>query len=95
MEFKNFYALSPSLWVNNYSIYKFNKLSKDSPNKMNLYFSTGNLEIFNLIKAGTNKMDQFLKKNNYPGLTYRYEIHGGKTHNSQVESSLRYILKQD
>lgn len=92
--FKNYYALSPSLWIDNYSIYKFNRLTAGSLNKKNLYFSCGSLEIFNRIKAGTNEMDLFLQKQNYPGLSYKYEIHGGKTHNSQVEKSLDFILKE-
>ncbi len=93
--FKNYYALSPSLWIDNYSIYKFNRLAqKDLCNKY-LYFSSGSLEIFNRIKAGTNEMNLFLQKQNYPGLSYKYDIHGGKTHNSQVESSLKFILKQN
>ncbi len=91
--FKNFYALSPSLWIDNYAIYRFNHLTKVSSGKKNLYFSTGSLEIFNRIKAGTNEMNLFLQKNNYSVLSYKYEIHRGKTHNSQVESSLNFILK--
>lgn len=91
--FKNIYALSPSLWVDNYVIYKFNRLTQDSRNKKNLYFSCGGLEIFNRIKTGTNEMKLFLQKQNYPDLSYKYEIHSGKTHNSQVESSLDIILK--
>ena len=93
--FKNYYALSPSLWVDNYSIYKFNRLAEKDPVNKYLYFSSGSLEIFNRIKAGTNEMDLFLQKQNYPGLSYKYEIHGGKTHNSQVENSLEFILKQN
>lgn len=93
--FKNMYALSPSLWVDNYSIYKFNRLAAGSLNKKNLYFSCGSLEIFNRIKAGTNEMDLFLQKQNYPGLSFKYEVHSGKTHNSQVENSLRFILKHN
>lgn len=93
--FKNMYALSPSLWVDNYAIYKFNHLAAGSSNKKNLYFSCGSLEVFNRIKAGTNEMDLFLEKQNYTGLSYKYEIHGGKTHNSQVERSLDHILKQN
>ncbi len=92
--FKNYYALSPSLWIDNYSIYRFNHLPKDRKNKMNLYFSAGSLEIFNRIKAGTNEMEEFLRKKNYPFLDYKYQVHEGSTHNSQVEHSLDYILKQ-
>lgn len=64
--------------------------------KKNLYFScNGSLEIFNRIKAGTNEMDIFLRKQSYPGLSYKYEVHSGKTHNSQVASSLDFILRQN
>lgn len=93
--FKNYYALSPSLWVDDYSIYKFNQLAEKSPGKKYLYFSSGGLEIFNRIKAGTNEMDLFLKKQNYAGITYKYEIHSRRTHNSQVEHSLDFILRQN
>jgi predicted alpha/beta superfamily hydrolase len=92
--FKNFYALSPSLWIDDYAIYKFNKLTQDSLCKRTLYFSSGSLEIFNRIKAGTNEMNLFLQKQNYPGLSYQYDIHKWKTHNSQVENSLDFILKR-
>ncbi|MBK8611849.1 MAG: alpha/beta hydrolase [Chitinophagaceae bacterium] len=91
--FESYYALSPSLWIDNYSIYNFNSLSKESPIKRNLYFSTGSLEIFNHIKTGTNKMDAFLNKQKYQNLIFKYDIHDGKTHNSQVEKSLDYILR--
>lgn len=92
--FKKIYALSPSLWIDDYAIYKFNKLTQDSLCKRNLYFSCGSLEIFNRIKAGTNEMNLFLQKQNYPGLSFQYDTHKWKTHNSQVENSLSIILKQ-
>jgi uncharacterized protein len=92
--FKNFYALSPSLWIDKYSIYKFNKLSQTDPARRELYFSSGSLEVLNRIKAGTNEMKLFLEKSNYPGLHYHYQVHEGKTHNSQVESSLNFILSK-
>jgi len=92
--FKNYYALSPSLWVDNYSIYHFNKLTKENRNEKNLYFSAGGMEIFNHIKKGANRMEVFLKDKKYQNLKFEYSIHPGKTHNSQVEKSLDHILKQ-
>jgi uncharacterized protein len=91
--FKNYFALSPALWIDHYSIYEFNKLTNDNSTKKNLYFSAGGLEIMNYIKKGTNRMFKFLHEKRYINLNFKYEIHKGKTHNSQVEKSLKYILK--
>jgi uncharacterized protein len=93
--FKSYYALSPSLWIDHYSIYNFNKLAKGNMPEKNLYFSAGGLEIMNYIKKGTNQMENFLKSRGYENLNYKYDVHVGQTHNSQVEQSLDYILKQN
>jgi ferri-bacillibactin esterase len=93
--FENYYALSPALWIDNYSIYNFNKLTKENMIKRNLYFSTGGFEIMNHIKKGTNRMENFLNAKKYENLNYKYVIHKGQTHNSQVEKSIDYILKQN
>lgn len=92
--FKNYYALSPSLWIDYYGIYHFNKLKKDMMPERNLYFSAGGLEVLNHIKAGTDKMNVFLQESKYPNLLINYQVHAGETHNSQVEKSFRYILTQ-
>ena len=92
--FTNYYALSPSLWVDYYSIYKFNKLKSGIASPKNLYFSTGSLELLNRIKSGTDQMEEFLETEAYKNLTFMYEVHKGETHNSQVEYSLKYILQQ-
>jgi hypothetical protein len=92
--FKNYYALSPSLWINNYSIYNFNNLSNENVKATHLYFSAGGLEIVNHIKKGTNQMKRFLDMKKYPNLNYQYQIHGGRTHNSQVEKSFDYLLRK-
>ena len=90
--FKYYYALSPALWIDRYSIYKFNKLSANDHVERDLYFSAGSMEVMNHIRKGTNGMKNFLDGQRYPHLNYRYQIHRGKTHNSQVELSLAYIL---
>lgn len=92
--FKNYYALSPSLWIDHYGIYNFNKLTNGNMPEKNLYFSAGSLEIINHIKKGANKMERFLRSEGYKNLNYKYEVHKWQTHNSQVEESLDYILKQ-
>lgn len=93
--FRNYYALSPSLWINNYSIYRFNQLTEGSMPSRNLYFSAGGLEILNRIKSGANKMAVFLKEKGYENLHYKYEVHAWETHHSQVEKSLDYMLRQN
>lgn len=90
--FKNYYALSPSLWIDYYGIYHFNRLTKNLMPERNLYFSAGGLEVLNHIKAGTDHMNLFLQESKYQNLQFNYEVHNGETHNSQVEKSLKYIL---
>ena len=90
--FKHYYALSPALWIDRYSIYHFNKLTGNNKVDKDLYFSAGGMEVMNHIKKGTRQMKDFLDQRKYPELRYIYAVHAGKTHNSQVELSLRYIL---
>lgn len=92
--FSNYIALSPALWIDDYSIYDFNKLQSSVAVKSYLYLSSGSQETINRILAGSNKMDEFLKIKKYEGLRYEYQVHPGKTHNSQVAESLKYILQQ-
>lgn len=90
--FKNYYALSPSLWINNYSIYKFNHLANGISREKNLYFSAGSHEIFNYVKKGARNMEAFLKSKKYENLKFTYEVHPGETHHSQVGKSFEFIL---
>ena len=90
--FKHFYALSPSLWVNDYSIYKFNKLDQQSTIKRDLFFCVGSLEILNRVKAGSDEFNNYLQKEKYPGLGFQYKIYSGKSHNSEVPYAIRDIL---
>jgi len=90
--FKHFYALSPSLWVSDYSIYKFNKLNENSGVKRDLFVSVGSLEILNRVKAGSDQLDAYLKNKKYPGLSFQYRIYKGETHNSEVPYAILDIL---
>jgi uncharacterized protein len=90
--FENYYALSPALWIDKYSIYKFNRIDKQVNTTNNLYFSTGGLETMNHIKKGTDEMNEFLKSKIYDNLSFVYKVHDGKTHNSQVPLSIDYLL---
>lgn len=91
--FTNYIALSPALWIDNYSIYKFNKLKTSLPQNSYLYLSAGAQETINRILTGANAMDKFLREKKYNKLSYEFQIHPGKTHNTQVPESLKYILQ--
>ncbi|HEU4472830.1 MAG TPA: alpha/beta hydrolase-fold protein [Flavisolibacter sp.] len=90
--FRNFLALSPSLWVDHYGIFSFDKLASSLTTPKRLYFSAGGLEVLNRIKRGADDMANYLDAKNYSNLTYRYQVHKGETHNSQVEHSWKYLL---
>ena len=90
--FKNYYALSPSLWVSNYSIYKFNELNDSSKIKKKLFVSVGNLELLNRIKSSTDGLESFLQEKKYSYLNFKYVIYKGETHNSEVPCAISDIL---
>ncbi len=92
--FVKYFALSPALWVDNYSIYRFNKIEEGFNNKKYLYFVSGSKETKNKILSGTNQAKRFLDKMNYRNLYYEYKICIGKTHNSEVKISLEKILNE-
>ena len=92
--FSKYFALSPALWIDKYSIYRFNKINGGFTDKKFLYFASGSKEKTNKILNGTNKAKQFLDKMNYNNLTYEYHILKGKTHNSEVAISLKKILME-
>ncbi|MBP6431085.1 MAG: alpha/beta hydrolase [Ferruginibacter sp.] len=90
--FTNYYALSPALWIDKYNIYEFNKLQKSLNSTSTLYLSAGGLETMNHIKKGADDMNEFLTFKKYNNLNFVYEVHSGKTHNSQVAVSITYLL---
>jgi uncharacterized protein len=92
--FAKYFALSPALWVDNYSIYKFNRISDSLPDKKYLYFVSGSKETINKILKGTNDAKSFLDKMNYINLVYDYDILKNETHNSEVPVSLAKILRE-
>ncbi len=92
--FAKYFALSPALWIDKYSIYKFNKIQTGFSSNKYLYFASGSKETVNKILKGTNKAKQLLDKMKYGNLTYNYDIWDGQTHNSEVPLSLEKILKE-
>jgi predicted alpha/beta superfamily hydrolase len=92
--FSKYFALSPALWIDKYSIYKFNHIQKGFSRKKYLYFASGSKETVNKILKGTNEVREFLDKQQYDRLTYDYDIWNKETHNSEVTFSLQKILKE-
>jgi predicted alpha/beta superfamily hydrolase len=92
--FSKYFALSPSLWIDKYSIYKFNHILTGFAQRKYLYFASGSNETINKILKGTNEAKQFLDKKHYSNLIYNYDVWKGKTHNSEVPLSLEKILKE-
>lgn len=90
--FTGYFALSPALWVNHSGIYFFNKIERAMKIRSNLYFSAGSKEDFNLIQSSSKKMKRFLEQQHYDSLEFKYEVHPGKGHFSQVAQSIRYVL---
>jgi predicted alpha/beta superfamily hydrolase len=91
--FTNYIALSPALWIDGYSIYHFNRINKGMNKKAFLYMSAGSKETINRILTGTNSMNEFLKAKDYKHLSIEYQVHKGKTHNTQVPESIKYVLQ--
>ena len=93
--FQRFYALSPSLWVNEYNAFDREKTFFTENKSLDafLYLSAGGAEKINLILKGNRRMRTLLNTRQYQGLILRYQEFPGKTHNSQVPLSIRYVLK--
>lgn len=93
--FSKYFSLSPALWIDNYSIYKFNRIQDGgfSQNKY-LYFAAGSKETVNKILKGTDELKHFLDQRQYSNLSYDYDIWQGKTHNSEVSLSLEKLMKE-
>jgi len=91
--FAKYFALSPALWIDNYSIYKFNKIDSGFAVQKHLYFAAGSRETLNKILKGTDDAKKFLDQKHYRNLIYDYEVWPGETHNSEVPLSLEKVLQ--
>jgi predicted alpha/beta superfamily hydrolase len=93
--FKNYIALSPSLWVNRYNIFTYEEAYYRQTKQLNayLYLSAGSRETINYILKGTKRIKRLLEERNYKGLKVDYFEHKGKTHHSQLPLSLAYVLR--
>jgi len=93
--FTQFIALSPSLWTNNYDIFKREKTLYDQTKSLqaNLFFAAGSKEHMNLILHGTRRLDKLLEKRNYAALDFEYIELKGKNHNSMVSYALLHAFR--
>ena len=92
--FAKYFALSPSLWIDNRSIYLFNRIRDGFQAPKLLYFAAGSKETSNHILRGTEDAKEFFDKEAYKGLEYRYEVHAKQSHNSMVAVSLARIINE-
>ncbi len=92
--FRNYIALSPSLWVNYDNIYEFETKyrNKTSELKAEVYLRAGGNETINKVLPACDKMNLFLNEHPYSGFKLNYKVLNGETHNSHVEKSLKEIL---
>ncbi len=90
--FNNYFALSPSLWVNNNAIYKADSKINGVKKAATLLITTGGLENLNKIKSSCTKMMTYLRKMDYQQIKSFYKIFSNKYHNTSVEPALNYIF---
>lgn len=92
--FDNVYALSPSLWIDNYHIlnYEREQQSKLRTLKKNVWISCGSSETINRIKGGVERIEDTLAIRQYPGIKYTIKMYDGHSHNSSVAPTLKDIF---
>jgi predicted alpha/beta superfamily hydrolase len=92
--FTNLYALSPSLWIDDYHIldYESSQQQKLKNVKKNFWISCGGAETWNRIRTSVRKMNDSLDKRKYDGIHHNVKIYKGQTHNSAVQPELNDIF---
>lgn len=93
--FKNYIALSPSLWANYNNIFEYEKTFYQQGYRPfgYLYHACGTGEWANKVLSTSEKMNQTIRQRNYQELDYEFVEHQGKNHNGVVPVSLSYIIK--
>jgi predicted alpha/beta superfamily hydrolase len=94
--FDNVYALSPSLWIDNYHLLNYESSHQDKLRglKKNVWISCGSAEGINRIKAGVEKIQDTLAIRKYPGINYTIKMYEGESHNSSVAPTLKDIFQK-
>lgn len=93
--FRNYIALSPSLWVNYDNFFEIESAFSHSTPTLStyLYHACGTREWANKVLSSSRRMKDTLDNRAYTGLSYEYVEHPGEGHNGVVPVSLGYILK--
>jgi predicted alpha/beta superfamily hydrolase len=94
--FDNLYALSPSLWIDNYHVLQYESQQQValSQIKKNVWISCGSGETLNHIKTGLERVEDTLDKRKYPGIHYEIRMYKGHSHNSSVAPTLADIFSR-
>jgi uncharacterized protein len=92
--FSNLYALSPSLWIDNYQILRYENEQKDKLDSLRKSFriSCGSRETVNRVKGGVVRFADTLRKRKYALINYEVKIYPGESHNSSVRPGLEDIF---
>lgn len=92
--FNQLYALSPSLWIDNYHILAYENLQKGKIKnaRKGIWISCGSFENLNKIVDGVHRIGDTLKVRNYPMIKYQIKVYAKKTHNSSVAPALDDIF---
>ncbi len=95
--FKNYFALSPSLWVEGSNFFKREEdffKGQNGFDRKYLYMATGTLEFANYVLSTSRKMDGVLKERNYKNLEVEYVEKNWANHNTHVPLTLVEVLSK-
>jgi predicted alpha/beta superfamily hydrolase len=95
--FKNYVALSPSLWVNHSNIFEYENQffeTHKTLDNLTLYHAWGGLERFNKIRFTSRRMNIVLYERKYFGLNYKFRELAWKGHNGSAGPALSYIFEE-
>ncbi len=94
--FNQFYALSPSLWVDDGNVFNYEKqyYAQHKALPVKLYTANGSLEVFNYIIPSNRKMNDLLKLRSYTNLQFNYIEKQNANHNSHVQLTLQEVLNR-
>jgi len=89
--FDKHFALSPALWIDDYRIFSFNKITDTLTRHSYFFLAAGSKEQHNQILAGFHRMEEFIDQKKYPNLGFDWHIYHG-THNSYLKRDMERIL---
>ncbi len=93
--FTGLYALSPSLWIDDYHILGHESLQKGQliKSQKSYWVSCGSAERLNKIRQCVARIEDTLALRQYPGIRYQVKVYEGETHNSGVGPALDDIFR--